>query len=147
MNYEKTQTLIETREFNETNNKYYAMFIKDTFGKQVEQFGWTLFCGEEVIQYHRGLHGKKIIAIKHENFIFYIENKSEMLKVLKLFSVNAVPSKELWNGKDNTKFHEAMKNKLTDIENAQKLLADYTKPIEAKYKYNVRNSSKKSLVS
>ena len=142
MNYETT-TLIDTKEFNETNDKYYAMFIKDTFGKQVEQFGWTLFCGIEVIQ----LHGKKIIAIKHENFIFYIENKSEMLKVLKLFSVNAVPSKELWDGKDNTKFHEAMKNKLTDIENAQKLLADYTKPIEAKYKYNVRNSSKKSLVS
>ena len=70
-----------------------------------------------------------------------------MYYLFHLYSVNAVPSKELWNGKDNTKFHEAMKNKLTDIENAQKLLADYTKPIEAKYKYNVRNSSKKSLVS
>ena len=146
MNYETTQTLIDTKEFNETNDKYYAMFIKDTFGKQVEQFGWTLFCGEEVVQYHRGLHGKKIIAIKHEHFIFYIENKSEMLKVLKLFSVNAVPSKELWDGKDNTKFHEAMKDKLTSIENAQKLLADYDMPIQVVRKYRLP-TVRKSLVS
>lgn len=127
----------------ETNKKYYEMFIKETFGEQVEQFGWTLFCGEEV---SRVSVYDKMIAIRHENFTFYIDNKSELIKVLKLFSVNAVPSKELWDGKDNTKFHEAMKNKLTSIENAQKLLADYDMPIQVVRKYRLP-TVRKSLVS
>ena len=127
----------------ETNKKYYEMFIEETFGEQVEQFGWTLFCGEEV---SRVSVYNKMIAIRHENFTFYIDNKSELIKVLKLFSVNAVPSKELWDGKDNTKFHEAMKNKLTSIENAQKLLADYDMPIQAIFKHRMP-TVRKSLVS
>ena len=127
----------------ETNKTYYEMFIKETFGEQVEQFGWTLFCGEEV---SRVSVYDKMIAIRHENFTFYIDNKSELIKVLKLFSVNAVPSKELWDGKGNTKFHEAMKNKLTSIENAQKLLADYDMPIQVVRKYRLP-TVRKSLVS
>ena len=68
----------------ETNKKYYEMFIKETFGEQVEQFGWTLFCGEEV---SRVSVYDKMIAIRHENFTFYIDNKSELIKVLKLFKL------------------------------------------------------------
>ena len=120
----------------ETNLEYYAKYIRDTFGYIVKEFGWDLFIGNEISALVMDDDPNKYkMAIKHENFTFLIEDKKQLEMVIKLFSVNAVPSKGLWDYDDPSKFHDEMKNVFRSIENARKLLADFNEPIECRYSY------------
>ena len=119
----------------ETNLEYYAKYIRETFGYLVKEFGWDIFIGDEISALVQDDPNKYRIAIKHENFTFLIEDKKQLEMVIKLFSINAVPSKGLWDYDDPSKFHDEMKNVFKSIENARKLLADFNEPIECRYSY------------
>ena len=99
----------------ETNLEYYAQYIRETFGYLVKEFGWDIFIGDEISALVQDDPNKYRIAIKHENFTFLIEDKKQLEMVIKLFSINAVPSKGLWDYDDPSKFHDEMKNVLKDL--------------------------------
>ena len=115
----------------ETNRHFFKKYIKETFQSKVEEFDWKLFVGDEVAL---NWHDKAIytMAVGHGSFFFFIKDRQELLQVLKVFSVTAP---KLWDNEDNQKFHDAVKDKLTSIENARRLLADFTQPINCNYDY------------
>ena len=118
----------------QTNRHFYKKYIKETFQSEVEEFDWELFVGDEVA-FDVFDKQKYTMAIKRDNFFFFIKDKDELLKIIRMFSVTAP---KLWDNKDNQKFHDAVKDKLTSIENARRLLADFTQPIDCNYNYKQR---------
>jgi esterase/lipase superfamily enzyme len=120
----------------ETNRHFYKKYIKETFQSKVEEFDWELFVGDEIALNVFDTQKYKM-AIKRENFFFFIIDKDELLQILRMFSVTAP---KLWDNKNNQKFHDAVKDKLTSIENARRLLEDFTKPINCNYDYKPRIS-------
>ena len=118
----------------ETNRHFYKKYIKETFQSKVEEFDWELFVGDEVALNVFDKQKYKM-AIKRENFFFFVIDKDELLQILRMFSVTAP---KLWDNKNNRQFHDAVKNKLTSIENARRLLADFTQPIDCNYDYKTR---------
>ena len=125
----------------ETNRHFYKQYIKQTFQNKVEEFHWSLFVGDEI----KGLVGdedwKYKMAVKHGNYSFLIKDKDELLLVLRLFSVTAP---KLWDNEDNTKFHEAIKEKFRSIECARKLVEDFNQPINCNYVFKARDVKKVS---
>ena len=115
----------------QTNRHFYKKYIKETFQSEVEEFDWELFVGDEVA-FDVFDKQKYTMAIKRDNFFFFIKDKDELLQVLRMFSVTAP---KLWDNEDNQKFHDAVRDKLTSIENARRLLEDFTKPINCNYDY------------
>tara|TARA_B100000212_G_scaffold111806_1_gene83212 strand:- start:1048 stop:1431 length:384 start_codon:yes stop_codon:yes gene_type:complete len=113
----------------QTNRHFYKKYIKETFQSEVEEFDWELFVGDEVA-FDVFDKQKYTMAIKRDNFFFFIKDKDELLKIIRMFSVTAP---KLWDNKDNQKFHDAVRDKLTSIENARRLLEDFTKPYDCKY--------------
>jgi hypothetical protein len=118
----------------ETNRHFYKKYIKETFQSKVEEFDWELFVGDEIALNVFDTQKYKM-AIKRENFFFFIIDKDELLQIIRMFSVTAP---KLWDNKNNQKFHDAVKDKLTSIENARRLLEDFTKPINCNYDYKPR---------
>lgn len=118
----------------QTNRHFFKKYIKETYEQKVEEFDWKLYVGDEVAL---NWHDKAIytMAVGHGNFFFSIKDRDELLQVLRMFSVTAP---KLWDNKDNQKFHDAVKDKLTSIENARRLLADFTQPIDCNYNYKPR---------
>ena len=117
----------------ETNRHFFKKYIKETFEQKVEEFDWELFVGDEVA-FDVFDKQKYTMAIKRENFFFFIKDRDELLQILRMFSVTAP---KLWDNKDNQKFHDAVRDKLTSIENARRLLEDFTKPYDCKYVYTL----------
>ena len=115
----------------ETNRHFYKKYIKETFQSKVEEFDWELFVGDEVA-FDVFDKEKYKMAIKRDNFFFFIKDKDELLQILRMFSVTAP---KLWDNEDNQKFHDAVIDKLTSIENARKLLEDFTRTYECKFIY------------
>ena len=115
----------------ETNRHFYKKYIKETFQSKVEEFDWELFVGDEVA-FDVFDKEKYKMAIKRDNFFFFIKDKDELLQILRMFSVTAP---KLWDNEDNQKFHDAVRDKLTSIENARKLLEDFTRTYECKFVY------------
>ena len=118
----------------QTNRHFFKKYIKETYEQKVEEFDWKLYVGDEVAL---NWHDKAIytMAVGHGNFFFSIKDRDELLQVIRMFSVTAP---KLWDNKDNQKFHDAVKDKLTSIENARRLLADFTQPIYCNYNYKPR---------
>ena len=118
----------------QTNRHFFKKYIKETYEQKVEEFDWKLYVGDEVAL---NWHDKAIytMAVSHGNFFFSIKDRDELLQVIRMFSVTAP---KLWDNKDNQKFHDAVKDKLTSIENARRLLADFTQPIDCNYNYKPR---------
>ena len=115
----------------ETNRHFYKKYIKETFQSKVEEFDWELFVGDEVA-FDVFDKEKYKMAIKRDNFFFFIKDKDELLQILRMFSVTAP---KLWDNEDNQKFHDAVKDKLTSVENARRLVASFTQPINCHYDY------------
>ena len=109
----------------QTNRHFFKKYIKETYEQKVEEFDWKLFVGDEVAL---NWHDKAIytMAVGHGSFFFSIKDKDELLQVLRMFSVTAP---KLWDNEDNQKFHDAVKDKLTSVENARRLVASFTQPI------------------
>ena len=122
----------------QTNRHFFKKYIKETYEQTVEEFDWKLFVGDEVAL---NWHDKAIytMAIGHGSFFFSIKDKDELLQVIRMFSVTAP---KLWNTEDNQKFHDAVKDKLTSIENARRLLEDFTQPINCNYDYKPNRMKK-----
>ena len=115
----------------QTNRHFFKKYIKETFQSKVEEFDWELFVGDEV-PFDVFDKQKYTMAVKRDNFFFYIKDRQELIQVLNVFSVTAP---KLWDNEDNQKFHDAVRDKLTSIENARRLLEDFTKTYECKYIY------------
>ena len=124
----------------ETNRHFYKKYIKETFQSKVEEFDWELFVGDEVA-FDVFDKQKYTMAVKRDNFFFYIKDRQELVQVLNVFSFTAP---KLWDNEDNQKFHDAVKDKLTNIENARRLVAQFTQPINCHYDYKPNRIKKVS---
>ena len=124
----------------ETNRHFFKKYIKETFQSQVEEFDWELFVGDEVA-FDVFDKQKYTMAVKRDNFFFYIKDRQELVQVLNVFSFTAP---KLWDNEDNQKFHDAVKDKLTNIENARRLVAQFTQPISCHYDYKPNRIKKVS---
>ena len=124
----------------QTNRHFFKKYIKETFQSKVEEFDWELFVGDEVA-FDVFDKEKYKMAIKRDNFFFFIKDKDELLQILRMFSVTAP---KLWDNEDNQKFHDAVKDKLTSVENARRLVAQFTQPINCHYDYKPNRMKKVS---
>ena len=124
----------------ETNRHFFKKYIKETFQSQVEEFDWELFVGDEVA-FDVFDKQKYTMAVKRDNFFFYIKDRQELVQVLNVFSFTAP---KLWDNEDNQKFHDAVKDKLTNIENARRLVAQFPQPINCHYDYKPNRMKKVS---
>ena len=91
------------------------------FSDQVEKFGFTI---------NSGSLGKTIM-LSHGNFHYECESYDEVVKVFDMLD-------NLPLGNTREEWYENAKAKLTNIENAKKLLADFSKPITCKFEYNIK---------
>tara|TARA_Y100000114_G_scaffold146193_1_gene156637 strand:+ start:360 stop:704 length:345 start_codon:yes stop_codon:yes gene_type:complete len=91
------------------------------FSKDLEKYGWSL---------NSGSLGKTIM-LSHDNFHYECESYDEVVKVMDMFD-------NLPLGNTREEWQENAKVKLTNIENAKKLLADFHKPITCKFEYNIK---------
>lgn len=124
----------------ETNRHFFKKYIKETFQSKVEEFDWELFVGDEVA-FDVFDKQKYTMAVKRDNFFFYIKDRKELVQVLNVFSVTAP---KLWDNEDNQKFHDAVKDKLTSVENARRLVAQFTQPINCHYDHKPNRMKKVS---
>ena len=125
----------------QTNRHFFTKYIKETFQSKVEDFDWELFVGDEVAFKDVFDKQKYTMAVNHDNFFFFIKDRQELLQVLNVFSVTAP---KLWDNEDNQKFHDAVKDKLTSVENARRLVAQFTQPINCHYDYKPNRMKKVS---
>ena len=119
---------------------FFQEVYQETFQSKVEEFDWQLFVGDEVA-FDVFDKQKYTMAVKRDNFFFYIKDRQELLQVLNVFSVTAP---KLWDNEDNRKFHDAVKDKLTSVENARRLVASFTQPINCHYDYKPNRMKKVS---
>ena len=124
----------------ETNRHFFKKYIKETFQSKVEEFDWELFVGDEVA-FDVFDKQKYTMAVKRDNFFFYIKDRKELVQVLNVFSVTAP---KLWDNEDNQKFHDAVKDKLTSVENARRLVDQFTQPINCHYDHKPNRMKKVS---
>jgi hypothetical protein len=90
--------------------------IINIFTFRFKQLGWTLTAGGNVV------------LISHGNFHYECESTDEVIKVLDLL-------RHLAPCKTREQWHENAKAKLTDVENAKQLLADFKLPVSCKFNH------------
>tara|TARA_R100000664_G_C2677872_1_gene87138 strand:- start:237 stop:569 length:333 start_codon:yes stop_codon:yes gene_type:complete len=91
------------------------------FSDQLDKFGFSLSDGRL----------GKTIMLSHGNFHYECESYDEVVKVFDM--LDSLPL-----GNTRTEWYANAYAKLTNLENAKKLLADFNKPITCKFEYNIK---------
>ena len=92
------------------------------FSDQIEKFGFSM---------NSGSLGKTIM-LSHGNFHYECDSYDEVVKIFDM--LDSLPL-----GNTKVEWYANAYAKLTNLENAKKLLADFRQPITCKFEHNIKN--------